>query len=70
MVTLTVALPELRGERSTSANRKEVESSAEIMELARAIEPPTCGLQRPDQQNDPEPGDPQKKPTSGDPSME
>lgn len=41
----TVALAELRGESNGSANCKGVESSAEVMELARGIEPPTCGLQ-------------------------
>ena len=45
MVTLSVTLPELRGERSSSVSRKEVESSVEFVELARGIEPPTCGLQ-------------------------
>ena len=45
MVTDTVTLPGLRRERSCSVNRKEVESSVEFMELARGIEPPTCGLQ-------------------------
>ena len=33
-----------RGE-PCSVRRKEVESSADFMELARGIEPPTCGLQ-------------------------
>jgi len=45
MVAVTVTLPELRGESSSSVSRKEVESSAEIVEMARGIEPPTCGLQ-------------------------
>ncbi len=45
MVTLTVTLAELTGESSGSASREQVESSAEIVELARGIEPPTCGLQ-------------------------
>jgi hypothetical protein len=45
MVTLTVTPDRLRGESSSSVNRKEVELSAEVMELARGIEPPTCGLQ-------------------------
>ena len=45
MVTVTVTLPELAGESSSSVSRKEVESSAEFVELARGIEPPTCGLQ-------------------------
>src|SRR5256885_196475 len=45
MVTDTVTVPELRRERRCSVNRKEVELSAESMELARGIEPPTCGLQ-------------------------
>ena len=44
-VTLAVTLAELRGERSGAVNRKLVDSSAEIVELARGIEPPTCGLQ-------------------------
>lgn len=33
------------GESSSSVSREEVESSAEFVELARGIEPPTCGLQ-------------------------
>jgi hypothetical protein len=41
----TVTLAELRGERSCPANRQPVETSAELMELARGIEPPTGGLQ-------------------------
>ena len=45
MVTLTVTPAELTGDGSGSASRKEVESSAEFVELARGIEPPTCGLQ-------------------------
>ena len=45
MITLTVTLAESIGESSGSASRKEVESSAEFVELARGIEPPTCGLQ-------------------------
>ena len=44
-VTPTVTLAELRGESNSSVNCKEVESSAEFVELARGIEPPTCGLQ-------------------------
>ena len=44
-VTLAVTLAELRGDRSGAVSRKVVESSAEFMELARGIEPPTCGLQ-------------------------
>ena len=40
-----LAVSELTGESSGSASREEVESSAEILELARGIEPPTCGLQ-------------------------
>ena len=44
-VTLAVTLAELRGESSRPVSRKVVESSAEFMELARGIEPPTCGLQ-------------------------
>ena len=39
MVTVTVTLAELTGESSGSASRKEVESSAEFVELARGIEP-------------------------------
>ena len=35
----------VRGESSSSVSRKEIESSAEFVELARGIEPPTCGLQ-------------------------
>jgi len=45
MVTLTVTSEVLTGESSGSVSRKEVELSAEVMELARGIEPPTCGLQ-------------------------
>ena len=44
-VTLAVTLAELRGESSSAVSRKVVESSAEFVELARGIEPPTCGLQ-------------------------
>ena len=44
-VTLAVTLAELRGESRGAVNRKEVELSAEFVELARGIEPPTCGLQ-------------------------
>ncbi|MDP3090339.1 MAG: hypothetical protein Q8N04_06650 [Nitrospira sp.] len=35
----------VEGERSNSVGCKEVESSADFMDLARGIEPPTCGLQ-------------------------
>ncbi len=45
MVTATVTLAEIRGESSSPVSHKVVESSAEFMELARGIEPPTCGLQ-------------------------
>ena len=41
----TVTLAKLRGESSSAVSRKVVESSAEVLELARGIEPPTCGLQ-------------------------
>ena len=44
-VTLAVTLAELRGESRGAVSRKVVDSSAEVMELARGIEPPTCGLQ-------------------------
>jgi len=44
-VTLTVTPEELEGERSDSVNHQLVEKSTEVMELARGIEPPTCGLQ-------------------------
>ena len=44
-VTLAVTLAELRGESRGAVSRKVVESSAEFVELARGIEPPTCGLQ-------------------------
>ncbi len=44
-VTLAVTLAELRGESRGAVSRKVVELSAEGMELARGIEPPTCGLQ-------------------------
>ncbi len=45
MVTVTVTLAELREESSSPASRKAVDSSVEFVELARGIEPPTCGLQ-------------------------
>ena len=45
MVTLTVTPVKSRGESRGPASRKTVESSAEVVELARGIEPPTCGLQ-------------------------
>ncbi len=45
-VTLTVTLAELEGKGSGVASREQVESSAELLELARGIEPPTCGLQK------------------------
>jgi hypothetical protein len=45
MVTLPVTLQGLQGESSGSVSSQEVESSGETMELARGIEPPTCGLQ-------------------------
>ncbi|HSL05341.1 MAG TPA: hypothetical protein VK901_17565, partial [Nitrospiraceae bacterium] len=41
----TVTLAELRGESRGAVSCKVVESSAEVVELARGIEPPTCGLQ-------------------------
>ncbi len=41
----TVTLAELRGERSGSVSRQPVDSSVEVVELARGIEPPTGGLQ-------------------------
>ena len=44
-VTLSVTLAELNGQRSSEVNPEAVESSAELVELARGIEPPTCGLQ-------------------------
>ena len=44
-VTLAVTLAELRGESRGAVSRLVVESSAELVELARGIEPPTCGLQ-------------------------
>ena len=44
-VTLAVTLAELRGESRGPVSRKVVDSSAEVLELARGIEPPTCGLQ-------------------------
>ena len=44
-VTLAVTLAELRGESRGAVSRKVVELSAEVVELARGIEPPTCGLQ-------------------------
>jgi hypothetical protein len=47
MVTLAFTLQELQGESSGSVSNQEVGSSGETMELARGIEPPTCGLQKP-----------------------
>ncbi len=44
-VILAVTVAELQGESRSVVNRKEVDSSAEVVELARGIEPPTCGLQ-------------------------
>ena len=44
-VTLSVTLAELNGQRSGEVNPEAAESSAELVELARGIEPPTCGLQ-------------------------
>jgi integrase len=44
-VTLAVTLQELAGESSGVVNHQLVEKSAEVLELARGIEPPTCGLQ-------------------------
>ena len=44
-VTLTVTLAELEGKGSGCASREPAETSAELVELARGIEPPTCGLQ-------------------------
>ena len=41
----TVTLAELRGKSRSTVRRTVVESSAECVELARGIEPPTCGLQ-------------------------
>ena len=35
----------LQGESSSFVSCKEFESSVEFLELARGIEPPTCGLQ-------------------------
>ena len=46
-----VTLAELRGEGSGPANRQSVETSAELVELARGIEPPTGGLQICDETN-------------------
>lgn len=45
MVTLSVTPAKVGGESSSTASSKKVESSADFMELARGIEPPTCGLQ-------------------------
>jgi hypothetical protein len=44
-VAIAVTLAELRGESREFCKSQGVESSAELMELARGIEPPTCGLQ-------------------------
>ncbi len=44
-VTIAVTLAQLNQESSRSANHQLVETSAELMELARGIEPPTGGLQ-------------------------
>ncbi len=45
MVTLSVTPAKVEGGSNSSASCKEVESSANFLELARGIEPPTCGLQ-------------------------
>ena len=44
-VTLAVTLKDLEGQYKGLANHQVVEKSAHILELARGIEPPTCGLQ-------------------------
>ena len=41
----TVTLAELRGESRCAVSRQPVDSSVEVVELARGIEPPTGGLQ-------------------------
>ena len=43
-VTLSVTLTELGRQRSGFVNRESVETLDEFVELARGIEPPTCGL--------------------------
>ena len=45
MVTLTVTLAELNGQGSGEDDSELVGMSAGSVELARGIEPPTCGLQ-------------------------
>ena len=45
VVALTVTPAKFGGKSIGSVNRKEAELSAEVLELARGIEPPTCGLQ-------------------------
>ncbi len=42
---LLVTLAELDGQGSGQSDLEPFESSAELLELARGIEPPTCGLQ-------------------------
>ena len=59
-VTLTVTLAELGGESRGAVSRKVVDSSAEVMELARGIEPPTCGLQNLQTPSSESPGNPRK----------
>ncbi len=44
-VTPMVTLAELEGKGSGVASREQVEMSAGLLELAKGIEPPTCGLQ-------------------------
>ena len=45
MVTVTVTLGELERERGSSLDSEDAESLGKVVELARGIEPPTCGLQ-------------------------
>ncbi len=45
MGTLSVTVARAGEESSSSASYKEVGSLADFLELARGIEPPTCGLQ-------------------------
>jgi hypothetical protein len=45
IVTRSVTPAKVDGESSSAISRKEVESSADVLELARGIEPPISGLQ-------------------------
>ena len=50
-VALSVTLAELSRQRSGVVNFEPVETSARFVEPATGIEPATCGLRRPDEEN-------------------